>query len=388
MALIYLDHNATTAPAPEVVEAMTGALLELSGNPSSGHAAGRAAREAVETARLRVARLLGAEPGEILFTSGGTESDNLALIGAARARVEAGAARHVITTEVEHPAVEQACRLLEEEGFRVDRIRVDTEGQVRVEDLASALRGDTALVSVMHANNETGALMPVDGIAAHCRRLGVPLHSDAAQSVGKVPVRVDELGVDLLTVAGHKFYGPKGVGALYRRRGTPLRSFLVGAGHEEGLRAGTENVPGIVGLGRACALAEGEIEGRVAHCRALRDRLEEKLRERVHDLVLLGPREARLPNTLYVSIPGADANALLGELSEEVAASAGAACHSGGTEASSVLTAMGIAPELSSCALRLSVGRVNDESQIDHAAERLASVASHLRRGRTAREGK
>jgi cysteine desulfurase len=334
-----------------------------------------------------VARLLGAQPGEILFTSGGTESDNLAVIGAARARVAEGAARHVITTAVEHPAVDEACRVLEEEGFRVDRVRVDAEGRVRVEDLASALQDDTALVSVMHANNETGALMPVPGIAAHCRRRGVPLHSDAAQSVGKVPVRVDEMGVDLLTVAGHKLYGPKGVGALYRRRGTPLRSFLVGAGHEGGLRAGTENVPGIVGLGSACDLAERELGERVERCRALRDRLEERLRSRLPEVVLLGPREERLPNTLYVSIPGADANALLGELSEEVAASAGAACHAEDCEASAVLSAMGIAPELARCALRLSVGRENDEKEIDRAAERVAAVATHLRRGAAAREG-
>jgi len=297
------------------------------------------------------------------------------------------AARPLVTTEGEHPAVAEACGVLEGEGFRVDRVRVDAEGRVRVEDLASALHDDTALVSVMHANNETGALMPVSGIAAHCRRRGVPLHTDAAQSVGKVPVRVDEMGVDLLTVAGHKLYGPKGVGALYRRRGTPLRSFLVGAGHEGGLRAGTENVPGIVGLGQACDLAEKEIEERMGHCRALRDRLEERLRARIPELVLLGPREERLPNTLYVSIPGADANALLGELSEEVAASAGAACHAEGTKASAVLTAMGIAPELARCALRLSVGRENREEEIDRAAERVAAVAAHLRRGATPRVG-
>jgi cysteine desulfurase len=377
MRPVYLDNNASTPAAAEVVEAMSRAARDLPANPSGVHAAGAAAREAVDLARAQVASLIGCEAADVLFTSGGTESDNIAVLGGARARVASGAARHVVTTNVEHPAVELACVVLEREGFEVTRVPVDASGCCDAAAVAEAIRADTALVTVMHAQNETGAIMPVKAIAGAAGT--VPVHTDAAQSVGKIPVKVDDLGVHLLTVVGHKFYGPRGVGALYRRPGTPLEPVLVGGGHEGGLRPGTENVPAIVGLGRACVLAETEMDERVRHARHLRARLEERLRASIPDLAAHGDPERRLPNTLFASIPGVDANALLRDIGSEVAASAGSACHSGETAPPQVLLAMGVAPDLASCAVRLSVGRDNDEDEIDRAAARIVETAGRLR---------
>jgi cysteine desulfurase NifS/selenium donor protein len=375
---IYLDFNATTPVAPEVLEAMVPALRDAWGNPSSTHPMGLKAKQAVENARRQVSELLGCDPGEVIFTSGGTESDNAALVGVAEASVDRG--RHILTSAVEHPAIEETCRYLESRGWEVERVPVDARGVVDPRDVVRAVRPDTVLVSIMHANNETGVIQPIAEIAKVLRAAKVPFHTDAAQSVGKVDVRVDDLGVDLLTVAGHKLYAPKGIGTLYLRKGTPFAGFLHGAGHEGGRRAGTENVAQIVGLGAACELAGRESVSRRDRMAAMRDRLEGSLRERFPDLIVLGEGAERLPNTASVAIPGADANTLLAEL-EGVAASAGAACHAGGTEPSHVLTAMGVSTEVSLCTLRLTVGRTTTESEVDTAARLIAEVAGRLRGG-------
>ena len=373
---IYLDYNATTPIAPEVLTAMDTAMRQAWGNPSSPHALGRRARAALEQARSQVASLLACAPDEIIFTSGGTESDNAAILGVAEALAQRG--RHLVTTAVEHAAVEQACRQLEDRGFEVTRVGVDRAGCVDVGAVVAAVRADTTLVSVMHAQNETGVLQPVAEIAAALRGRGVLLHSDAAQSVGKIPVQVDSLGVDLLTVAGHKLYGPKGIGALYLRRGTPLAPLLRGAGHEAGRRAGTENVPAAVGLGAACELAERELPGRAAHLGELRDRLADGLRRRVPDLVEHGAGSARLPNTLAVALPGTVGHAVAAR-AECVAIAAGAACHSGNPHVSAVLRAMGVAESLALATLRLTVGRPTTVREVDAAAEHIAAAARWVR---------
>jgi cysteine desulfurase len=375
-AAIYLDYNATTPLAPEVIEAMVVALREVWGNPSSTHPYGAQARRAVEAAREEVAGLLGCERDEIIFTGGGTESDNAAVVGVAEALRERG--RHLVISAVEHPAVEQACVYLEGRGWSVTRVPVNGEGRVDPADVEAALRSDTTLVSIMHAQNETGVIQPVRRVAELAHAQGSLFHTDAAQSLGKIETKVDALGADLLTVAGHKLYGPKGVGALYLRRGTPFSSFLHGAGHESGRRAGTENVPAIVGLGAACALATGELPQRGEHLRVVRDRLESGLRRRVADLVVHGAGAERLPNTLCVALPGADANELLATV-DGVAGAAGAACHSGRQNVSAVLQAMGVPEDLALCTLRLTVGRPTTLADADAAAERLGTAASRGR---------
>jgi cysteine desulfurase len=371
---IYLDYNATTPVAPEVIDAMRPALRDLWGNPSSGHVYGRRATAAVERARAQVASLLGCDPDEVIFTSGGTESDNAAIVGVAEAL--AGRGRHVVTSAIEHPAVEEPCAYLERRGWRVSRVGVDREGRIDPSEVAAALTDDTALVSIMHANNETGVVQPVAEIAAAARERGVVLHTDAAQSVGKLRARVTDLGVDLLTVAGHKLYAPKGVGALYLRRGTSFDRFLHGAGHESGRRAGTENTAQIVGLGAACALAKQELNDRIEHARTMRDRLEAALREKLPDLVVHGAGAERLPNTLSAAIPGVDANLLLARV-EEVAMAAGAACHAGESKPSRVLQAMGVSDELALCTLRLTVGRPTTPDEIDAAAGAITRAAGN-----------
>jgi len=372
---IYLDYNATTPIAPEVEEAMARARHEAWGNPSSAHAHGRRARAVVERARQQVADLLGCHTDEVIFTSGGTESDNAAVFGVAGALEARG--RHVVISKIEHPAVERACAQLERRGWSVTRVGVDADGRVSAAEVVAAVRSDTALVSIMHSNNETGVLQPVSELGRALRRRSVVVHCDAAQSVGKLPVRVDEIQADLLTVAGHKLYAPKGVGALYLRRGTPFEPLLHGAGHERGLRSGTESAELIAGLGAACELAGREIDGRVAHLTALRDRLERRIRERLPAIVVHGGRVERLPNTLYVALPGVDANRLLAGL-DGVAAGSGAACHSGASEPSRVLRAMGVPDDLAVCTLRLTVGRPTTDAEVDAAAEQIALRAAAL----------
>ena len=362
---IYLDYNGTTPHAPCVVAAMRPYLEEHFGNPSSTHAFGRASRAAVDLARGQVAALLGARPDEILFTSGGTEANNHVL----RELVRPG--RHLVTSAIEHPAILEVCRRLERDGAGVTRVPVDRRGRVDPAAVEAALRPETALVSIMHANNEVGTLQPVAEIAqSRVRRRGVWMHTDAAQSVGKVPVAVDELGVDLLTVAGHKLYCPKGVGALYIRTGTPLPRFLDGAGQEQGRRAGTENVLHIAGLGAACQLLQEQPHDAAP----VRDRLEQGLRQAIPGLVANGHPAERLPNTASVSFPGVDANWLLERIAPRVAASAGAACHSGTVHLSHVLAAMGVEPEVGRGTVRFSAGRYTTAAEIDEAVAVIAEA--------------
>lgn len=371
---IYLDHNATTPLLPEVVDAMVPYLREHFGNPSSSHVYGRRAREAVDQARAQVAALIGAAAEEVFFVTHGTEANNLAIRGVLAALPDK---RHVVASVIEHPATTEPCRELEKHGGRVTWLPVDSQGRVRVSEAVAALRGDTALVTLMHANNETGVLQPIAEIAHEARARGVLVHTDAAQSVGKLPVSVEGLGVDLLTVVGHKFGAPKGVGALYVRKGTPLRPVLLGAGHERGLRPGTENVASIVGLGVACEVALRSVAGEAARVRALRDELWERLRARVPGLVLNGHPVERLPNTLNVRFPGVSGSALLAA-TPEVAASTGSACHAGEESASSIITAMGVAPSEALGSVRLSLGRTTTHQDVVAAADALATAWARL----------
>ena len=369
--MIYLDYNASTPIAPEVRDAMLPYLAEHYGNPSSAHWAGAPAAEAVSGARARLARLLGCSPDEVVFTSGGTEANNTALLGAVEA---SGRERpHIVTSAVEHPAIVEPCRYLERHGADVTYVPVDGTGLVDPDDVARALRPSTVIVSVMHANNEVGTVEPIAEISRITREAGVLLHTDAAQSVGKLPTKVDELGVDLLSVAAHKFYGPKGVGALYVRAGTPLAPFMHGAGHESGRRAGTENVILDAGLGAAAELA-GDLAW-TAQARELRDWLWEQLRDRYGDgVVLNGHPTLRLPNTLNVSLLGRDGREMLAAM-PEVAASTGSACHSGGTEPSPVLAAMGVPREVGAGAVRLSLGRTTTRAELQRLLELLPGPA-------------
>ncbi|MBI3927684.1 MAG: cysteine desulfurase [Armatimonadetes bacterium] len=366
---IYLDNNATTPVDPRVARAIRPVLEENFGNPSSAHSYGRKARAAVTRAREQVAELLGCSADEIVFTSGASESNNLALKGAAFHR----RGGHILTSSIEHPSVLGSCRFLEDLGFaRTTLLPVDATGRVQPDQVAEAVGPDTILVSIMHSNNEIGTLQPIEEIAAWARERGVLFHVDAAQSIGKVPVRVRELGVDLLSVAGHKFYAPKGIGALYVREKSPLSPLIHGAGHERGRRAGTENVPYIVGLGEACRLAGSDLEAETQRLRQLRDRLWERLSRDLKDRVVLnGHPQLRLPNTLSLNFVGTTGAELLSRC-PEVAASTGPACHDGVVRLSHVLEATGVSPELGKGAVRLSLGRFTAENEVDRAAASLA----------------
>ena len=373
---IYLDHNATTPVDPAVFAAMRPYLEAEFGNPSSGHEYGQAAHEAVEHARRQVAELLGAEPAEIVFTGGGSEADNLAICGVAFSQWDRG--RHIVTTAVEHPAVLNTCRYLQRRhGFAVTVVPVDQTGLVDPDDVRRALRDDTILVSVIHAQNEVGTVQPVAEIAAVARERGIAFHTDAAQSVGKVPVRVNDLGVDLLAVAGHKLYAPKGVGALYVRSGLALEALIHGAGHEGGRRAGTENAASIVGLGEACALARQHLDEEMDRLRGLRDELWGHLAAALPGLRLHGHPEQRLPNTLNVGVPKIAGEDLLAA-APGIAASTGSACHAGRTEPSGVLLAMGLAEEEALTAVRLSLGRFTTEQDVRLAADLLIAAVTKL----------
>lgn len=370
MRRIYLDYNASTPIAPEVAEAMRPFLTDHYGNPSSGHWAAAPAREAVEGARAQVARRLGCESDEIVFTSGGTESNNQAIKGTFFA--QRGRGNHIITTQVEHPAVIAPCRFLEKLGAEVTFLPVDGTGMVDPDDVRRAITGRTILITVMHANNEVGTIQPIAEIARIVRAHGILFHTDAAQSVGKIATRVEDLGVDLLSVAGHKVYAPKGVGALYLRRGTRLEAFVHGAGHEAGRRAGTENVLLDVGLGAACELSEAWTG--MPAIEELRDRFWQTLRTSFGEKVVLnGHPTERLPNTLNVSFVGRNGPEILSGL-EGVAASTGSACHTGGIEVSPVLRAMEVPPEVAIGAIRFSLGRDTGQDEIDYVMKRLAQV--------------
>jgi cysteine desulfurase len=373
--MIYLDHNATTPIAAEVLEAMRPYLERHFGNPSSAHADGATAAAAVERARGEVAALLGGEPDGVVFTASGSEADNLAITGVALVRL--GERDHIVTSAVEHPAVVETCHYLQRRlGFRLTVLPVDGQGMVDPDDVDRAIEPRTALVSVMHSNNEVGTLQPIAEIAAVARRHGVLVHTDAAQSVGKVPLDVAVLGVDLLTLTGHKFYAPKGIGALYVRPGTRLDAVIHGGGQEGGLRAGTENVPYIAGLGAAATLARMRLRnGDQIRMQRLRDRLHAALHAAVHGLTLNGHSRDRLPNTLNVSFPGRDGETLLAH-TPAIAAATGSACHSGRTEPSRVLTAMGLDADRALGAVRLTLGYDTTAAEIDAVASALGAAAA------------
>ena len=376
--MIYLDHNATTPIAPEVREAMLPFLGEEFGNPSSSHALGRRARAAVDRAREQVAELLGCAAEEVIFTGGGSEANNLALKGIADTL--AGRGKHIITSVIEHPAIINPCRYLERKGYRVAYLPVDSTGLVAPEAVRAAITDATILISIMHANNEVGTIQPIEQIGRITRERGIAFHTDAAQSVGKIPTRVADLGMDLLTVAGHKLYAPKGVGALFVRGGVTLEPLIHGAAHEHGLRAGTENVAGIVGLGQACETAVRNLAEIGARVRQLRDGLHRGLEQRVGGVRLNGHPARRLPNTLNVSFEGLDSDELLRAL-PEIAASTGAACHAHSREPSAVLTAMGVPAALALSAVRFSLGRGNTAQEMERAAELIVAAVASARGG-------
>lgn len=374
---LYLDYNATTPIDPAVVEAMLPYLSLHFGNPSSSHRYGHWAHEAVDRARLQVASLLGCAPDEVIFTGGGSESDNLAIRGIALTRKEQG--NHIITQVTEHPAVLNTCRALERlHGFRVTYLPVDEYGRVNLADVEAATGDSTVLITIMHANNETGTLQPLQEIAEIAHRHGALLHTDAAQSVGKIPTLVNELGVDLLTIAGHKLYAPKGIGALYIRRGLQLEPIIYGGGQESGRRAGTENVAYIVALGAACALASAQLPESAARLRILRDRLQSRLEQELPGRVHLNGHESqRLPNTLNISVQGVIGEEVLAA-TPEIASSTGSACHEGNTDPSPVLMAMGRKREAALGALRLTLGRWSTEEEVERAARLLARSVDAL----------
>jgi cysteine desulfurase len=372
---IYLDYNATTPLDPAVLEVMLPFFKEHFGNPSSSHFYGKAAKDAVSKAREQTAKLIGAKTSEILFTSGGTESNNHAIIGTAFANIEKG--KHIITSVVEHPAVLDTLKYLQERfGFKITYLPVDKYGMVNPLDLENAITLHTTLITIMHANNEVGTINPIEEVGKIAKEKNVPFHTDAAQSCGKIPVNINHLNVDLLSIAGHKLYAPKGIGALYIRTGTKLDKFIHGAGQEQGRRAGTENVPYIAGLGCACEIAAENLNSYSKNIKSLRDRLHENIiaglgKERVK---LNGHLENRLPNTLNISISGVIGENLLTRM-PEIAASTGSACHAGTTKPSDVLLAMGIPKEQALGTLRLSLGRWSTAQEIDAASRLIVSTA-------------
>ena len=366
---IYLDYNATTPVDSIVIEAMLPFLKEHFGNPSSSHQYGKVTKEAVDVARQQVAKLLGADSSEIVFTSGGSESNNHAIIGTALANIKKG--NHIISSQIEHPAVLKPLKYLEEKfGFKTTYLPVDKYGLVAPSNVEKAITEKTVLITLMHANNEVGTIEPIEEIGKIAKEKEVTLHSDAAQSCGKIEVNVEKMKVDLLTVAGHKLYAPKGIGALYIRNGTKLDNFIHGAGQEQGRRAGTENVPYIIGLGYACEIASRGLSSYGQNVRMLRDRLHKNILDRLGEgrVKLNGHPEKRLPNTLNISIKGIMGEELLKRL-PEIAASTGSACHAGSTEPSAVLRAMGIPKEQALGALRLSLGRWSTLEEVDEGAK-------------------
>ncbi|HLE20298.1 MAG TPA: cysteine desulfurase NifS [Vicinamibacteria bacterium] len=375
---VYLDYNATTPLAPEVLEVMLPYFREEFGNPSSIHSFGQRAKAALYDARERVASLIGASPNEILFTSGGTEADNLAILGVLEAAE--GGRRHLVTSSVEHHAVLNTMKALAKKGVPVTFLKVDRAGRVDPEDLKSALTPGTLLVSIMHANNETGVVQPVAELARLTHQAGAYFHTDAVQSIGKIPVRVRELGVDLLSLSGHKIYGPKGTGALYVRRGVNVRPIFRGGGQERARRPGTENLPGLVGLGRAAQLAETHLAGEPNRVAVLRDRLTEDVLARIPGSAPNGAEAERTPNTVNLSFPGVEGETLIIALDlKGCAVSTGAACSSGTVEPSHVLIAMGLSPQQVQGSIRVSLGRYTTAEEIAYFVDVLESVVESIR---------
>ena len=368
MARIYLDYNASTPIAPKVLEAMMPYLTSKFGNPSSSHSFGVECRAAIERAREQVANLLGCEASEIVFTSGATESNNMVIKEIAKA---AGKGKHFITSQVEHPAVLEPCRHIERFDYKVTYLSVDQYGLVDPDALARAITPDTALISIMHANNEVGTIQDIAGLAKIADSRGVPFHTDAAQSVGKVPCRVNDLDVDFLTVAGHKFYAPKGVGALYIRKGAKLPPMMHGAGHEHGMRPGTENLASVVGLGAACEIAMSLLDSEGPRQKKLGQLLFDGLKKAGLKVHLNGHPEKKLPNTWNISFEGYTAAQVMDTLDKDIAVSPGAACHGDTVNASHVLVAMGIPDKLSRGAIRFSLGRETTETEIDTVVDKL-----------------
>ena len=378
MKRIYMDHSATTPLDPQVLQAMLPFFSEKFGNASSLHSFGLEAKEALEDSRVRVAKLLGADPEEIVFTSGGTESDNLALKGIARRN--RGLGRHIITTQMEHPAILETCRKLGKEGFEVTYLPVTSQGLVEPAALEAAIRPDTILISVMHANNEVGTIQPIEEIGRIAAEKDIYLHSDAVQSVGKIPTNVNALGVDLLSLSAHKLYGPKGVGALYIRRGTKIESIVQGGGHERGLRSGTENIPGIVGLGRAAELCRERMDVDGQSLTKLSARLAGKVLEKVKDAWVNGSMKRRLPGSLNFGFKYVEGESLLLFLdSKGIAVSTGSACSSHKLEPSHVLLSLGLKPEECHGSLRITMGRSNTEEEVDYVAECIVEAVDRFR---------
>jgi len=376
---IYLDYNATTPIDPEVAEAMRPYLSGHFGNPSSTHWFGVQAKDAVEKARAQVADLLNCTPAEVVFTSGGSESNNYAIKGAALAHGEKG--KHIITSSIEHPAVTEVCTYLSAKGFQSTHLPVDEFGLINLQELKKAITPQTILITIMHANNEVGTIQPIAEIAEIAKDLGIIFHTDAAQSVGKIPTNVDDLSVDLLSVAGHKLYAPKGIGVLYVRGGVQLEKLIHGAAHERGLRAGTENTLEIVGLGKACEIAKRDLSENMTHLKEMRDLLYQKLCAGRSEIKLNGHPEQRLPNTLSVSFKGIEANTLLAA-TEGVAASAGAACHSDSVKVSPVIRAMGVPLAYAMGTIRFSTGKMTTVEEINSAAAQIIETADHLVRAK------
>jgi cysteine desulfurase len=373
---IYLDYNATTPHDPEVIAAMRPFFEEEFGNPSSSHSYGSKPKQAVARARQQVASLLNCNPEEIIFTSGGTESNNFAIKGGAETFRQKG--NHIITCQIEHPAVLEVCHFLENKGFEVTYLPVDEFGLVNRADLEAVIKKETILISIMHANNEVGTVEPITEIALLAKEHDIIFHTDAAQSVGKISVDVKKLGVDLLSIAGHKVYAPKGVGALFIRQGLAPAKLMHGAGQEMAVRAGTENVLEIVGLGTACEIAKRDLDKNMKHMQAMRDRLHEGLKKGGDQVRLNGHPEKRLPNTLSISFLGMEANRILDAIGTEVAASAGAACHSDTVQISEVLEAMNVPLEWAKGTLRLTTGRMTTEADIDRAVQIINDAVKKL----------
>ncbi|MGC9004304.1 MAG: cysteine desulfurase NifS [bacterium] len=377
--MIYMDYNATTPIDERVLDSMLPYLREEFGNPSSIYSLAQRARKAVEEAREKLAKLLNCDPKEIIFTSGGTESDNFALKGIAYANQDKG--KHIITSQIEHHAVLNTCKFLEKQGFQITYLPVDRYGVVDLEALERSITPQTILISIMFANNEVGTIQPIKEIARIARKYGVYFHTDAVQAVGKIPIDVKELGIDLLSLSAHKFYGPKGVGALYVRRGVRIVPFIQGGEQEKGRRGGTENVAGIVGLGKAAEIAQEEMEEEEKRVRALRDQLEKGLLERIPEVILNGHPQNRLYNTLSICVKYVEGESMLINLDREgICASSGSACTSGSLEPSHVLLAMGVPPEVAHGSLRFSLGKFNKEEDVERVIEVLPPIVEELRK--------
>ena len=379
MKRVYLDHNATTPMNPEVLKAMLPFFERNFGNASSVHGFGQEAQEAIRRAREQVANLIGAQPANIVFTSGGTEADNLAIKGVAYANEKKG--KHIITSQIEHPAVLTTCKFLEKQGFEVTYLRVDKKGKVDLDQLHDSIRNDTVLISIMHGNNEIGTIQDIESIGRIAAGKGVYFHTDAVQTCGKIPVDVTLSNVSLLSLSGHKIYGPKGVGALFVKKGTRMVPLLHGGHHESNRRAGTENVPGMVGMGKACELVRGAMEENRRKLAELRDRLQNGLTERIDDTVTNGHPTDRLPNTLNMCFRYVEGESMIMMLDMKgVAVSSGSACTSGSLDPSHVLLAIGLSREIAHGSLRFSLGVENTREEVDYVIEVLPEIVDRLRK--------